>query len=118
MGRRELSLKLVDSIEAWKADGFDHCVIGVGEQFTEGGQVYIFIYSKKAIIETIANDIVDEIKSRVNTTDEERAILAADAYDQACDYFSYNIAGAYIGRGMPVFMEDTVEDAVKEALGE
>jgi hypothetical protein len=113
-----LSMKMVDSIEAWKADGFDHCVVGVGEQFTEGGQVYIFIYSKKAIIETIANDIVEEINNRVNTTEEERAVLRADAYDQAYEYFEYNIAGAYIGRGMPVFMEDTVEDAVGEALGD
>jgi hypothetical protein len=118
MRRRELSMKMVDSIEAWKADGFDHCVVGVGEQFTEGGQVYIFIYSKKAIIETIANDIVEEINNRVNTTEEERAVLRADAYDQAYEYFEYNIAGAYIGRGMPVFMEDTVEDAVGEALGD
>lgn len=118
MGRRELSMKMVDSIEAWKADGFDHCVIGVGQQFTEGGQVYIFIYSKKAIIETIANDIVDEINTRVNTSDEERATLAEDAYDQAVEYFDYNIAGAYIGRGMPVFIEDTIENAVAEALGE
>ena len=111
-------MKMVDSIEAWKADGFDHCVIGVGQQFTEGGQVYIFIYSKKAIIETIANDIVDEINTRVNTSDEERATLAEDAYDQAVEYFDYNIAGAYIGRGMPVFIEDTIENAVAEALGE
>ena len=41
-----------------------------------------------------------------------------DAYDQAVEYFDYNIAGAYIGRGMPVFLEDTVDDAVKEALDE
>jgi hypothetical protein len=118
MPRREMSMRLVDSIEAWKADGFDHCVVGVGQQFTEGGQVYIFIYSKKAIIETISNDIVEEINNRVNTSDEERAVLAEDAYEQAVEYFDYNIAGAYIGRGMPVFLEDTVDDAVKEALDE
>jgi CRISPR/Cas system-associated exonuclease Cas4 (RecB family) len=93
-------------------------VVGVGQQFTEGGQVYIFIYSKKAIIETIANDIVEEINNRVNTSDEERAELAQSAYDDAVEYFDYNIAGAYIGRGMPVFLEDTVDDAVKEALDE
>ena len=111
-------MKMVDEIEAWKADGFDSCIVGVGQQFTEGGQVYIFIYSKKAIIETIANDIVDEINNRVNTSDEERAVLAQDAYDQAIEFFDYNIAGAYIGRGMPVFLDDTYPDAAKEALGE
>lgn len=111
-------MKLVDSIEAWKADGFDECIVGVGQQFTEGGQVHIFIYSKKAIIEAIANDIVKEINNRVNTTDEERAELAQSAYDDAVEYFDYNIAGAYIGRGMPVFLEDTYEDAVREVLSE
>ena len=118
MRRRELSMKMVDEIEAWKADGFDECIVGVGQQFTEGGQVFIFIYSKKAIIEGIARDIVEEINNRVNTSDEERAELAASAYDDATEFFDYNIAGAYIGRGMPVFLEDTYPDMVKEALGE
>jgi hypothetical protein len=118
MGRRELSMKIVDSIEAWKADGFDDCIVGVGQQFTEGGQIFIFIYSKKAIIESIANDIVEEINNRVNTTDEERDVLSKDAYDQAVEFFDYNIAGAYIGRGMPVFLEDTYENLVGEVLGE
>ena len=111
-------MKIVDSIEAWKADGFDDCIVGVGQQFTEGGQIFIFIYSKKAIIESIANDIVEEINNRVNTTDEERDVLSKDAYDQAVEFFDYNIAGAYIGRGMPVFLEDTYENLVGEVLGE
>ena len=111
-----MSLKLVDSVEAWKADGFDHCVVGIGQQFTEGGQVYIFIYSKKAIIETIATDIIEEINNRVKVSKEEKAALSADAYDQALEFFDYNIAGAYIGRGMPVFIEDTVENLKEEAL--
>ena len=116
MGRRELSLKLVDSVEAWKADGFDHCVIGIGQQFTEGGQVYIFIYSKKAMIETIAADIVEEINNRVKVSREEKDELSKDAYDQALEYFDYNIGGAYIGRGMPVFLEDTVDNLKEEVL--
>ena len=113
-----MSMKLVDKIEAWKADGFDDCIVGVGQQFTEGGQVYIFIYSKKSIIESIANDIVEEIGNRVNTSDEERAVLASSAYDDAVEFFDYNIAGAYIGRGMPVFLEDTYENMVREVLGD
>lgn len=111
-------MKIVDSIDAWKADGFDDCIVGVGQQFTEGGQVFIFIYSKKAIIESIANDIVEEINNRVKTTDEERAVLASSAYDDAVEFFDYNIAGAYIGRGMPVFLEDTYDNMVREVLGD
>ncbi len=111
-------MKMVGDIEAWKADGFDDCIIGVGQQFTEGGQVFIFIYSKRAIIESIANDIVEEIGNRVNTSDAERVELASSAYDDALEFFDYNIAGAYIGRGMPVFLEDTYPDMVKDALGE
>lgn len=102
-------MSFIEEIEAWKADGFDNAIIGVGQQFTEGGQVYIYIYSKKAILDIIADDIVKEINNRVNTSDEERAELVKDAWDQALEYFDYNIAGAYIGRGMPVFLEDLGE---------
>lgn len=107
--RRDLSMKFIEEIEAWKADGFDNALIGVGEQFTEGGRVFIYIYSKKAMLDLIVDDIIKEINQRVNTTDEERQELAKDAWDQALEYFDYNIAGAYIGRGMPVFMEDLDE---------
>jgi len=107
--RRDLSMKFIEEIEAWKADGFDNALIGVGEQFTEGGRVFIYIYSKKAMLDLIVEDIIKEINQRVNTTDEERQELAKDAWDQALEYFDYNIAGAYIGRGMPVFMEDLDE---------
>lgn len=102
-------MKFIEEIEAWKADGFDNALIGVGEQFTEGGRVFIYIYSKKAMLDLIVDDIIKEINQRVNTTDEERQELAKDAWDQALEYFDYNIAGAYIGRGMPVFMEDLDE---------
>lgn len=102
-------MTFLEEIEAWKADGFDNAIIGVGQQFTEGGLVYIYIYSKKAMLDIIADDIVKEINNLVNTSDEERAELAKDAWDQALEYFEYNIAGAYIGRGMPVFLEDTDE---------
>jgi hypothetical protein len=102
-------MTFLEEIEAWKADGFDNAIIGVGQQFTEGGLVYIYIYSKKAMLDIIADDIVKEINNRVNTSDEERAELSKDAWDQALEYFEYNIAGAYIGRGMPVFLEDTDE---------
>jgi len=104
-----LSMSFIEDIEAWKADGFDNAIVGVGQQFTEGGLVYIYIYSKKAMLDIIADDIVKEINNRVNTSDEERAELAKDAWEQALEYFEYNIAGAYIGRGMPVFLEDTDE---------
>lgn len=102
-------MTFLEDIEAWKADGFDDAIIGVGQQFTEGGLVYIYIYSKKSMLDIIADDIVKEINNRVNTSDEERAELAKDAWDQALEYFEYNIAGAYIGRGMPVFLEDLSE---------
>lgn len=103
-------MTLIDDIAAWKADGFDNCLLGVGEQFGEGGVRYVYIYSKKAIIETIANDIVSEINERDSNDEEQKAELISQAYDDALEYFNYNIAGAYIGPGMPVFMEDTLEN--------
>ena len=63
------------------ADGFDDAVIGLGCCFNS----YKVIYDKKKVVEILCKDM---------------------NYDEAIEYFEFNIIGAYVGEETPVFLED------------
>jgi hypothetical protein len=63
------------------ADGFDDAIIGLGSCFHS----FKVIYDKKKIIEILCQDM---------------------NYEEAVEYFSFNIIGAYVGEETPVFLED------------
>ena len=80
-----------------KADGFDDAVIGFTQK--KGGN-FVIVYDVSQMIATL--------KNRDGMTEEE-----------AVEYFEYNIQGAYVGKGTPVYVfpadMTTIEDLV-EAL--
>ena len=76
---------------ALTADGFDDCVIGLAYQFNQP----LVIYSKQKIITQLMKDLDSE--------------MGQDSYQEAMDYFDFNIAGAYMGDSTPLFMEDLDE---------
>jgi hypothetical protein len=67
--------------EALGADGYDDCVIGLAYQHTRP----LIVYSKKKVIERLMEDM---------------------SRDDAEEFFQFNIGGAYLGAGTPLFMED------------
>jgi hypothetical protein len=71
--------------EALGADGYDDCVVGLAYQHTRP----LIVYSKRKIIERLMEDMSRE---------------------DAEDFFEWNIGGAYLGAGTPLFMED-MDDA-------
>tara|TARA_Y100000310_G_C20504834_1_gene725888 strand:- start:287 stop:640 length:354 start_codon:yes stop_codon:yes gene_type:complete len=73
--------------EALGADGYDDCVVGLAYQHT----LPLIVYSKRKIIE------------RLMASDD---ISRADAEE----FFDFNIGGAYVGAGTPLFLED-MDDA-------
>lgn len=70
-----------NEIDVLFADGFDDAIIGVGRSFDK----YKVIYDKSKIIKKLMEDMTCE---------------------EAEEYFEYNIIGAYVGDGTPMFLEE------------
>tara|TARA_R110000824_G_scaffold6612_2_gene30541 strand:+ start:7310 stop:7588 length:279 start_codon:yes stop_codon:yes gene_type:complete len=68
--------------DALLADGLDEAIIGVGNQFTNT-PVVVYDYDKCI-----------EIFMRDNDWD----------YEDAMDWMQFNVIGAYMGEGTPIFM--------------
>ena len=65
------------------ADGFEDALIGYGYQFN----FPVAVYSRKVCIDILMFDGIME-------------------YDEATEYFDFNVAGAYVGESTPVFLDD------------
>lgn len=63
------------------ADGFDDAIIGLGCCFDS----YKVIYDKKKIIEILEENM---------------------SYEEALEFFEFNILGSYVGKETPVFLEN------------
>lgn len=68
--------------EALTVDGYDDCIIGIGQRF---GIEPFFIYDEKKMLEKMVNE-------------------DGMTYEEAVDFFEYNILGAYISESNPAFM--------------
>jgi len=82
-----MSQKLDEILEKYpdytflKADGFDEAVIGVEERSMR------LVYSTEKCIDILVK--------------EERM-----EYEDALDYFYYNVSGSYVGEQTPIFIDD------------
>ena len=77
-----------------KADGFDGAIIGVGRQFDKPDRL-IYDYDKCLGILMLAQDFTEE---------------------EAVEWMEYNVVGAYVGEGTPIFKIDYIEEEVYERL--
>tara|TARA_R110000751_G_scaffold292273_1_gene399585 strand:- start:44 stop:283 length:240 start_codon:yes stop_codon:yes gene_type:complete len=69
--------------EPLEADGLEDALIGTGWQFIQE----LMVYSVKKVLEILM------------TRD-------GMSYEEAREFFEFNIVGAYVGPGTPVFVED------------
>lgn len=65
-------------------EGFDDCILGISEEFGNGPRL---IYSKHKIIQKLMIGI---------------------NYEEALDYYYYNILGGYFGEQNPIFLLDDI----------
>ena len=72
-------LRYYEDEEFLKADGFDEAIIGVDEVEMR------LIYSVSKCIEILMRDMSEE---------------------EALEYFSYNVSGAYMGEKTPIWCQD------------
>ena len=71
--------------ELRKIDGHDDAIIGLVNRF--GMEHPVICYSRKKIIETLV------FRDKMS-------------YDEAREFFDFNIAGAFVGEGTPAYLED------------
>lgn len=79
MNNREIIEEYYPESELLFADGFDAAIIGVCSVAAR------VVYSKSKIIEILMVDM---------------------SYDEAIEYFDFNIAGAYVGISTPIYVDD------------
>ena len=66
---------------AKKIDGFDNCIVGVGNQYTKEP---LLIYDERLIWEQLVDEGMEP--------------------EEAWDHMAFNIAGAWVGEGTPIIM--------------
>ena len=72
------------SPEALTCDGFDEAIIGIAERI---GMETIVAYDKDKVLEILMKDM---------------------SYEEAMEYYEYNILGALMGDFTPIFIEKIV----------
>jgi len=83
--RQQIETYCVDhGLDVLFMDGHDNAIIGLATKFTNPS----ILYSKKIILENLCKDM---------------------EYDDAIEFFSFNIEGAYVGDSTPVIFDDTIE---------
>lgn len=78
-----------------RADGFDHCIMGLGRQANQ----FSIVYDEDKVIDTLC--------------DRDGMSLA-----DAREYYEFNIAGAYVGNGTPTFVRIMGFESITELTQE
>jgi len=77
------------SDDAVTLDGYDDCIVGIGSIFPHTHSVLIYDVGKM-IHSLVEKDGMD--------------------FEEAEEFFAYNIAGAYMGDGTPILQSDKIID--------
>jgi hypothetical protein len=85
MTKLEIILEQYSDEELLSADGFENAVIGVAYDKTTS--TYKLVYSRSQCIKVL----MDRDKM---------------TYEEASEYFDFNVEGAYVGEGTPIYVDD------------
>lgn len=87
----DMLAEMLPDEEILQADGFDEAIIGYAEVWLNSGQERVMAYDRDKCIEVLMER--DEM-----------------GWDEANEYFDFNVAGAYVGEKTPVFISRVVEE--------
>lgn len=96
MNKLEILAEQYPDEELLSADGFEDAIIGVAYDKTTS--VYRLVYSITLCIDILMN--------RDKMT-----------YDEAFEYFEFNVEGAYVGEKTPIWVDDEMLQIVPEEEG-
>ena len=85
MTKLEIILEQYSDEELLSADGFENAVIGVA--YDKSTSTYKLVYSRTQCIKTLMN-------------------RDGMSYEEASEYFDFNVEGAYVGEGTPIYVDD------------
>ena len=88
MNMKDLLEEYLPCSDAMKADGFDDCIIGVT---TNRNSLDVLCYSSQKIV------------TKLMTRD-------GMGYDEAVEFFEYNMRGAYVGPRTPIYIRELSEE--------
>ena len=94
MNMKEIQ-QAVENNETMFADGFDDAIIGLDTS----GDVFRVIYDREKMIDILR--------------DRDRMDL-----DEAIDYLEYNVWGAYVGEGTPIYAHEGGKERVLELMSQ
>lgn len=91
-----MAVELIDDVVY--AEGWDHCLIGHGLTFTSKGIQQVAIYDRDLMASHLCKEFINAcIESGDHDLDE------CDHWGEADEFISFNIEGAYLQEGMPVY---------------
>jgi len=82
--------------EALTADGFDAAIIGMCERF---GNTPVVAYDRDKCIEILVEQFAEVHEDHEDYEDPEMNL-----YEEAEEYFGFNVIGAYVGENTPVYI--------------
>lgn len=89
MNKLELLSDIFADVEFISADGFDDAIIGVTELKPSGN--YVVVYSISKCLNILMN-------------------RDGMSYEEAVEYFDFNVQGAYVGEKTPIWVDDAIFD--------
>jgi len=87
----DMVAEMLPADEILQADGFDAAIIGYAEVWAEKGRMRVMAYDRDRCIEVLVD-------------------RDGMSWDEAREYFEFNVAGAYVGDMTPVFISRVIAD--------
>lgn len=85
------------------AIGWETEFIGHGSHFSKDGHLVVAVYDRQAMVDRLVAEAREECH-------EEDCLLNCDHHGEADEYISFNVEGAYVGPGMPVYLSYVERD--------
>ena len=83
------------------ADGFEEAFLGIGGAFNDEP---VAVYDRDKCIDILARDFKLHADSNITEQKTWDNHEETDFYEQALEYFDYNVQGAYVGDKTPIFI--------------
>ena len=87
------------------ADGWEECFVGFASQFGPSGRVTVAVYDYEKMVDQLIRETSADCADNCD----------CDHFGEAEEYLEFNVLGAYVGPGTPVYLTArSLEEALQE----